>query len=493
MTLAAPFATSQAAAGLAGAAAAVRAVGAVLIGAGDLAMVAEVLALGLPTTVVDAHPGRLAAARDAVGQGGAAAARSRWLASPAPRTLADLRCQLPSPGLFVFDGRGVATERLGEALFWLPRGEGALVLLLDDPAVLADLHDQLLRWSPDHTTRPCTTADGAPAILVLPRPRVHVTFLIEKYTGEYGRSGLSINLDNLVATLDQTGYATWNVVHYDECFHEGRPLPMAEICKPAGCDEHVLACVLHYHSRANPTAAQLLQAKVSGSRVVYLWLDKKISKSTPEYYAVADVNVVFDGNDFELPNSWPVWTPKNPQFFHDPGLLRDLDVSLVGEVRYLSQRKAMVDRLRTETRIPVTLCPTSAADTGRALSIAEYARLYQRSKISIAMTKDSSRQLKGRVFEIVHCGALLFCDRNHHVSHYLRPGTDYVVYDGYEDLVHKARYFLEHEDERRAIARSGHLRVKTFCSHDLFWRSLLARVGASAAAYHAGAVPLERP
>lgn len=467
---------------LAAACAQARATGVVLVGAGDHALLGELHALALPTTIVDVRPAALARARAACGD--MAADAIRWLQGPPPRVLADLRCQLPTSGLFVFDGRGTSVERLGEAIFWLPRGEGAIALLLDEPQALAAVHDQLLRWSPDHVVRPFATAAGRPALLVLPRPRVHVTFLIEKYTGEYGRSGLSINLDNLVATLDQTGLASWNVVHYDECFHEGRPLPRHELAKPADCDEHVLACVLHYHSRANPTAADLLHARLSGSRIVYFWLDKKISASTPEYYALADLNVVFDGNDFELPNSWPVYTPKNPQFFHDPGLPRDLAVSLVGEVRYLSQRKAMVDRLRTETRIPVSLCPTSAADTGRALTVAEYANLYQRSRISIAMTKDSSRQLKGRVFEIAHCGALLFCDRNHHVSHYLRPGTDYVVYDGYEDLVAKARWYLDHESERLAIARSGHRRVKTYCSHDLFWRSLLARVGASAAAWH---------
>lgn len=135
---------------------------------------------------------------------------------------------------------------------------------------------------------------------------------------------------------------------------------------------------------------------------------------------------MLDGNDFELPNAWPIYTPKNPIYFHDPGLPRTIDVSLVGEVRYLSQRKAMVDRLRRERRIAVQMCATSAADTGRALSIAEYKRGSTRPRAySLAMTKDSVRQLKkGRVFEVLHCGAMLLCDVNHHVSHYLRPGVE---------------------------------------------------------------------
>ena len=121
---------------------------------------------------------------------------------------------------------------------------------------------------------------------------------------------------------------------------------------------------------------------------------------------------------------------------------------------------------------------------GRTLSVAEYARLYQRSKVSLAMTKDSVRQLKGRVFEIVHCGAMLMCDRNHHVSHYFTPGVEYVAYADYEDLVAKARYYLVHDDERLAIAAAGHRRAVSHYSHDVFWRSLLARLGASACAWN---------
>jgi spore maturation protein CgeB len=194
------------------------------------------------------------------------------------------------------------------------------------------------------------------------------------------------------------------------------------------------------------------------------------------------VNVVFDGNDFELPGSWPVFTPKNPIWFNDPGRERDIPVSLVGEVRYLSQRKAYAARLQQETRIPVQVFKTSAADTGRALSVAEYAQLYQRSKVSLAMTKDAVRQLKGRVFEVLHCGAMLLCDVNHHVGAYLVAGEDYVTYRDYEDLVRKCQHYLAHDDERRAIAQQGHRKVKAFYGHDVFWRSLLARLGASAAA-----------
>lgn len=453
-------------------------------GAADLQLTRELLQLGLPLTVTAVRQAELEAL---AANCGADNAVMRLVAGHPCRVLADLRQQLPPQTLYVFGANDLPAPTVRDEMFWVKHGQGAIVVQCDSgrgPRGLADVQDQLLRWSPDHAVETLVDDRGEVTLLALPAPRVHVTFLIEKYAFDYGTSGLSINIDNLVDTLAATGLATANVVFYDQCHHEGREIPLAEISKPDDCDVHLLVSTLHYHSRANPSVELLECAKASGTRVALVWLDKKISRSTPEYYGVADLNVVLDGNDFELPNGWPIFTPKNPVYFHDPGGVRDIGVSLVGEVRYLSQRKAIVERLRQETRVDVQMFATSAADSRRALSIAEYAGLYQRSRISIAMTKDAVRQLKGRVFEVLHCGAMLLCDVNHHVSSYLRPGIDYVTWRDYEDLVAKARYYLQHEDERQRIARSGHRQVVRFYNHEVFWRSLLARLGGTAATFH---------
>lgn len=436
---------------------------------------AAVRTLAVPIHVLDARGERFAAL-----PAGCRGHRGR----PA-RTLADLRRQLPAATLFVF-GPDVGDAEVRSAAMFAARDEGALAIALDPTAPsarLGSLLDALQRWSPEHHADVHLDADGEAWLVASPPPRAHVTFLIEKYTHEYGKSGLSINLDNLVETLRATGRASCDVVHYDERFHEGRPVQPADVAAPAGTEVHVVVTTLHYHSHANPTPELLQGLRRRGSKVVMMWLDKKISRSTPEYYAAVDVNCVLDGTDFELPAAWPIFTPKNPRFFRDAGRERDIAVSLVGEVRYLAQRKAMVERLRTERRVPVQLFGTSAADTQRTRTVAEYAELYQRSRISLAMTKDTVRQLKGRVFEIVHCGALLCCDVNHHVQQHFAPGREYVEYHDYEHLVDRLQHYLAHEDERAAIAAAGHRRATVHYSHDVFWRSLLSRCGASAAAF----------
>lgn len=436
---------------------------------------AAVRAFGVPIHVLDTRGERLASLpADCRGHRGRPA-----------RALADLRRQLPGATLFVF-GPDVADAEVRAAAMFAARDEGALAIALAPTAPrarLGALLDALQRWSPEHHADVHLDADGDAWLVVSPPPRAHVTFLIEKFTHEYGKSGISINLDNLVETLRATGRASCDVVHYDERFHEGRPVQLADVVASPLADVHVVVTTLHYHSHANPTPELLQGLRRRGSKVVMMWLDKKISRSTPEYYAAVDVNCVLDGTDFELPAAWPIFTPKNPRFFRDAGLARDIPVSLVGEVRYLAQRKAMVDRLRTETRVPVQLFGTSAADTKRTRSVADYAALYQRSRISLAMTKDTVRQLKGRVFEIVHCGALLCCDVNHHVQQHFAPGREYVEFHDYEHLVDRLQHYLAHEDERAAIAAAGHRRATVHYSHDVFWRSLLSRCGASAAAF----------
>ena len=143
-----------------------------------------------------------------------------------PGGLADLRRQLPERRLTVF-GLGCTDADVRDALLYTPRGEGVVVVSL--PAVtgrhrMAALQDALVRWSPEHWVDVHLDEQGSAHLIAMAPPRTHVTFLIEKYTHEYGTSGLSINLDNLVATLTATGRASHDVVHYDQRFHEGRPV-----------------------------------------------------------------------------------------------------------------------------------------------------------------------------------------------------------------------------------------------------------------------------
>lgn len=396
-----------------------------------------------------------------------------------PQALADLRGRLTRQTLFVLCGNGLDPEHVRQSIYMLSRGEGVLVIplgLAGGPNSYDQVRDQLLLWCPEHRLDVVLSGDGRAVLVVEPRRRVHVTFVMERYTDRYGASGLSINFDNLVGTLTASGLADHDILLHDEFHHQGRAFTDDDLCPPAGADEHVIVLTYNFVDDANPPPALLERARARGSKVVYLWLDKHLRNPKPGYAEAADLNVVFDCTDFELPRSWPCFTTKNPMFFNDPGMTRDIDLSVLGEMRFLKQRKDLVPRLQAERRIEVYAPGTSSTCPKLRLEVEDYARIYKRSKISLVLTKDRVRQLKGRIFEVTLCGALLLCDTNPHIHRFFEPNREYVPFHDYEEMVAACRYYLEHDEERQAIAAAGCRKATRFYHSRVFWTALFARL-----------------
>jgi spore maturation protein CgeB len=68
-------------------------------------------------------------------------------------------------------------------------------------------------------------------------------------------------------------------------------------------------------------------------------------------------------------------------------------------------------------------------------------------------------QIKGRNFEVPGCGGFLLSGRAENIEQFYEDGKEIVCYDDEADLVAKARYYLEHEEERAAIALAGYERT----------------------------------
>ena len=65
-----------------------------------------------------------------------------------------------------------------------------------------------------------------------------------------------------------------------------------------------------------------------------------------------------------------------------------------------------------------------------------------------------------RVIDVLWCGGFVLSNYQEELMEYFNAGEELVVYENIEDLFYKAKYYLEHEDERKQVALAGFERVK---------------------------------
>ena len=75
-------------------------------------------------------------------------------------------------------------------------------------------------------------------------------------------------------------------------------------------------------------------------------------------------------------------------------------------------------------------------------------------------------QIKGRNFEVPGCGGFLLTERVPHLERYFELDGEVAVYDGDAELADRIRYWLDHPDERAAVAEAGHRRVLAEHTYD---------------------------
>jgi spore maturation protein CgeB len=89
-----------------------------------------------------------------------------------------------------------------------------------------------------------------------------------------------------------------------------------------------------------------------------------------------------------------------------------------------------------------------------------YVPLYQRTKIGFNVHNRGSDTIGGyRLFDLCGNGVMQISDGGEYLDAFFRVGEEIVGYKDADDLVDKIRYYLDHDDERRAIALNGYRRA----------------------------------
>lgn len=87
----------------------------------------------------------------------------------------------------------------------------------------------------------------------------------------------------------------------------------------------------------------------------------------------------------------------------------------------------------------------------------EMYRTLNNSKISLNFHIDIAQGFGGnmRLYEATGCGSMLMTENTPDMNQLFEAGREIVVYDNFDDLVDKIRYYLVHEKELESIAKAG--------------------------------------
>lgn len=153
----------------------------------------------------------------------------------------------------------------------------------------------------------------------------------------------------------------------------------------------------------------------------------------------------------------------------DPSATREL--VFVGALNRLRHRRGNGIFNRAARRVPIEFWgyglrgwpPWSALRRGyrgEAWGLDMY-RLLREARISLNrhITEAEGHANNMRLYEATGVGSFLLTDEGANLAELFVPGREVVTYAGVNDLVEKARHYLRHEEERRAIAAAGQART----------------------------------
>ncbi|MBM3327134.1 MAG: glycosyltransferase [Calditrichaeota bacterium] len=104
---------------------------------------------------------------------------------------------------------------------------------------------------------------------------------------------------------------------------------------------------------------------------------------------------------------------------------------------------------------------------GERISTEETVKIFNVAKINLNLHSSSYHDgvnpdgdyLNPRTYEIAACGGFQLVDRREYLADQFQIGKEIAVFDNITELKDKIRYYLDHPEERLAIARAGRQRV----------------------------------
>lgn len=142
------------------------------------------------------------------------------------------------------------------------------------------------------------------------------------------------------------------------------------------------------------------------------------------------------------------------------------------ERRTLLTAAAAHSSLRLYTLDSKAVIP-NAQNMGIADYYSEMPYVFHNSKINLNITLRSIYSgIPLRCMDILGAGGFLLSNFQADFLDFFVPDVDFVYYEDETDMVTKIDYYLEHEDKRKAIAESGHQKVKEKHSFEICFNNM---------------------
>ena len=218
------------------------------------------------------------------------------------------------------------------------------------------------------------------------------------------------------------------------------------------------------------------------SNIIFIWWDtcsdefydnqiKKLEKIKSIHLILDNPLLDFGNKHKNLSNDSliPLWTNYVENSFIRP-LQKDIDVAFLGQIsEYRDDRRNSIEYLMEQNMSGYI----ASLNRDQQVEHSKYAEILGRAKIGINFSYSVDKhQLKGRVFEIMHAGAMLLETKNPQIEALFNDGIDYVSFSNKEDLVKKIKYYLIHEQERESISQSGRQKVLKLYNSKLFIKKI---------------------
>ncbi|RKM54339.1 spore maturation protein CgeB [Butyrivibrio sp. X503] len=178
----------------------------------------------------------------------------------------------------------------------------------------------------------------------------------------------------------------------------------------------------------------------------------------------------------------------DPEFYSSRLSIRNLDRQIVlddylGSHITVLERKEILNTLAESIgNYKLDLFTTSNTkelsplirNRGIAKSFTEMPIIFKKSKINLNTTMRAIRSgLPQRIWDILACGGFLLTNYQPELDEFLTPGVHLETYRSIDELVEKSVYYLEHDDEREAIAQNGY---KKICEEDSVLHRVMAMI-----------------